>query len=247
MAGHSKWANIKHRKEKQDRKRGKVWSKCSRAIIAAARAGGGDPATNLTLRYAIDEAKYANMPKDTIQRAVEKGAGGGGGENYEAITYEGYGPGGVAVMVEALTDNRARTAPDLRLIFSKYGGNLGNSGSVAYQFDTRGRVVVDAALADEERIMQIALDAEADDVQPPEPDDDGPGFWTLLVEPTGLLRLKDALEQTGIEPTEAEIARIPQTMVEVRGEDAARLIALVDALDDNDDVQKVYTNADVVE
>ncbi len=247
VAGHSKWANIKHRKEKQDRRRGKVWSKCSRAIIAAARAGGGDPATNLALRYAIDEAKYANMPKDTIQRAVEKGAGGGGGENYETVTYEGYGPGGVAVLVDALTDNRARTAPDLRMIFSKHGGNLGTTGSVAFQFETRGRVVVDAALADEERIMQIALDAEADDVQPPEPDDDGPGFWTLLVEPAGLPRLKDALEQAGIGPAEAEIARIAQQTTEVRGEDAKRLLALIDALEDNDDVQKVYTNAEVVE
>ncbi|MBZ0172294.1 MAG: YebC/PmpR family DNA-binding transcriptional regulator, partial [Phycisphaerales bacterium] len=142
MAGHSKWANIKHRKAAVDKKRGKIWSKCSRAIMAAARQGGPDPATNLSLRYAIDEAKAANMPKDTIQRAVDKGSGSTGGENFEEMTYEGYGPGGVAIFIEALTDNRARTAGDVRTIFTKKGGSIGNPGSVAFMFQSKGQIFI---------------------------------------------------------------------------------------------------------
>lgn len=242
MAGHSKWANIKHRKERQDQKKGKMWSKCSRAIIAAARAGGPDPDANLALRYAIEEAKYVNMPKDTIQRAIDKGAGAAGGEDFEAVTYEGYGPSGVAIIVDALTDNRTRTVSEVRTIFSKLGGNLGNAGCVAFMFETRGRILVPAGAADEETLMERAIDAGADDVQPGEGDD---GYHTVLTDPTELMQVREALSEAKIEIESAEIAKIPQNTVELRGDDARKLINLVDTLEDNDDVQKVYTNAEI--
>ena len=245
MAGHSKWANIKHRKERQDKKKGQMWSKCARAIIAAARSGGPDPETNLTLRYAIDEAKYANMPKDTIQRAVEKGAGAAGGENFEQISYEGYGPGGVAVLVDALTDNRNRTAPEVRAIFSKAGGNLGATGCVSYMFETKGRIAIDASTADEETIMERAVEAGAEDVQPPEPEEGSAGFWTIFAGAAEFLTVKEALERSGLEISEAEIAKIPMQMVSVSPSDARKILNLIEALEDNDDVQKVYTNADI--
>jgi YebC/PmpR family DNA-binding regulatory protein len=242
VAGHSKWANIKHRKERQDKKKGKVWSKCSRAIIAAARAGGGDPATNLTLRYAIDEAKYANMPKDTIQRAIEKGAGAAGGDNFEEVVYEGYGPGGSAIIVDTLTDNKTRTVSDVRMIFKKGGGNMGNSGSVAFLFQTRGQIIIEAAKTNEEQIMETAIEAGAEDVQPP----DGPdGAWTVLTSPTDFLSVRTAIESAGIEIADAEIAKIPDNTIELRGEEAQKLMNLVEALEDNDDVQKVFTNVDI--
>ncbi|MBK7405232.1 MAG: YebC/PmpR family DNA-binding transcriptional regulator [Phycisphaerales bacterium] len=244
MAGHSKWANIKHRKAAVDKKRGKIWSKCSRAIMAAARAGGGDPATNLSLRYAIDEARYANMPKDTIQRAVDKGSGAGGGEAFETISYEGYGPNGVAVIVDALTDNRARTAPDVRSVFAKYGGNLGATGCVGYMFDTRGRILVAGTLP-EERVMEAALEAGADDVAAPEPSEDDPGVWTILTTPADFANVKDAIEQAGLEIVDAEIAKIPGNTVLLASDDARKLLNMIEALEDNDDVQKVYTNADI--
>lgn len=242
VAGHSKWANIKHRKAAVDKKRGRLWSKCSRAIMAAARTGGGDPATNLALRYAIDEARYANMPKDTIQRAIDKGAGASGGDNWEQIRYEGYGPGGVAILIDALTDNRTRTAADVRSIFTKWGGNLGQTGSVGFMFETKGRILVEAARADEDTVMAAAIEAGADDVQAPESDDD---FWTILTEPAAFQSVKESIEASGIEIAQAEIAMIPQNTVELRGRDARSLMALVEALEDNDDVQKVYTNADI--
>jgi YebC/PmpR family DNA-binding regulatory protein len=242
MAGHSKWSNIKHRKARVDAKRGKLWSKCSRAIIAAARAGGGDPATNLSLRYAIDEAKYANMPKDTIERAVAKGAGEAGGDNFERVRYEGYGPGGVAVLVDTLTDNRTRTVGELRLLFNRSGGNMGTSGCVSYMFDARGQVLVDAAGVDEERIMEAAIEAGAEDVQPP---GEGSEFWTILTAPEQFQAVKDSLEGAGIQISDAQLAMIPQNTVELRGGDAKKLMNLVEGLEDNDDVQKVYTNADI--
>lgn len=244
MAGHSKWANIRHRKERQDKKKGKVWSKCSRAIIAAARSGGGDPGSNLALRYAIDEAKYANMPKDTIQRAVDKGAKSAGGDAFEAVTYEGYGPGGVAVVVDALTDNRARTAPEVRSLFSKHGGNLGATGCVGYMFETRGRILV-AGSVDEDAIMEASLEAGAEDVEAPEPHDDDPGLWTILTSPSDFASVKESLEAAGIEIAEAEIAKIPGNLIVVGVGDAKKVLNLVDALEDSDDVQKVYTNADI--
>jgi YebC/PmpR family DNA-binding regulatory protein len=244
VAGHSKWANIKHRKERQDKKKGKVWSKCSRAIIAAARAGGGDPDTNLTLRYAIDEAKYANMPKDTIQRAIEKGAGAASGDDFDQITYEGYGPGGSAIIVDTLTDNKTRTVSDVRMIFKKGGGTMGNPGSVAFLFQTRGQIFVEAAKTNEDQIMETAIEAGAEDVQPPEGDD---GVWTVLSNPADFLALRGAIEAAGIEIAGAEIAKIPDNTIQLRGEDAQKLLNLVEALEDNDDVQKVFTNVDIPE
>ncbi|MCB9845440.1 MAG: YebC/PmpR family DNA-binding transcriptional regulator [Phycisphaeraceae bacterium] len=244
MAGHSKWANIKHRKAAVDKKRGKIWSKCSRAIMAAARAGGGDPVSNLALRYAIDEARYANMPKDTIQRAIDKGAGSAGGESFESITYEGYGPSGVAVIVDGLTDNRTRTASEVRSIFSKHGGNLGTTGCVGFMFETRGQIAVPASGVDADAIMERAIEAGAEDVQPPDSED---GFWTILTEPTSFAAVKEALEASGLTIEQAEIAKIPGNTVALAGDDARKLLNLVDALEDNDDVQKVYTNAEIPE
>lgn len=244
MAGHSKWANIKHRKERMDKKRAKIWSKCSRAIMAAARTGGPDPATNLSLRYAIDEARYANMPKDTIQRAIDKGAGATGGDAFEQVTYEGYGPGGVAVMVDGLTDNRTRTVNDLRTIFSKNGGNMGNAGCVGYMFESKGQILVPASSIDEETIMERAAEAGAEDVEAP----DGEGedaFWTILTDPTSFHQVKESLEGAGVRIEEAEVARIPSNTVELRGQEARTLMGLIEALEDNDDVQKVSTNAEI--
>jgi YebC/PmpR family DNA-binding regulatory protein len=244
VAGHSKWANIKHRKERQDKKRGKVWSKCSRAIIAAARAGGGDPGSNLTLRYAIDEAKYSNMPKDTIKRAIDKGAGSAGGDAFEAITYEGYGPGGIAVIVDALTDNRARTAPEVRSIFSKFGGNLGATGCVGFMFETKGQIMVSGSIG-EDVVMDAALEAGADDVESPEPSDDDPGVWTIFTGPADFASVKEAIEAAGIEIIDAEITKIPADLVALDDGKARSVLKLVDALEDSEDVQKVYTNADI--
>lgn len=244
MAGHSKWANIKHRKAAVDKKRGKIWSKISRAIMAAARTGGPDPASNLSLRYAIDEAKDANMPKDTIKRAIDKGAGNTGGDDFEEMSYEGYGPNGVAIFIEALTDNRTRTAGEVRTIFTKKGGSIGNPGSVAFLFHSRGQIFVDPAKVDEETIMNAALEAGADDVQEPEGED---GVWTILTEPTAFIAVREALESAGIELAGAEVTKIPDTYVELAGDDARKLLAIVDALEDLDDVQKVYHNAEISE
>ncbi|MEM0983259.1 MAG: YebC/PmpR family DNA-binding transcriptional regulator [Planctomycetota bacterium] len=239
MAGHSKWANIRHRKGRVDAARAKTWSKISRAIIAAARAGGGDPATNLSLRYAIEEAKSENMPKDTINRAVDKGAGAGQGEDYENVTYEGYGPGGVAVLVEALTDNRTRTAGDVRYIFGKNGGNIGTPGSVAFMFQTKGRIFIESGKVDEDQLMELALEAGAEDVELPE--DEGDAF-TVVTEATEFIAVKTALEEAGIEMADSGITKIPDNEAELSSDDATKLLKLVDALDDNDDVQKVHHN-----
>jgi YebC/PmpR family DNA-binding regulatory protein len=244
MAGHSKWANIKHRKAAVDKKRGKIWSKVSRAIMAAARTGGPDPASNLNLRYAVDEAKAANMPKDTIQRAIDKGSGAAGGEDYHEIAYEGYGPNGVAIYVETLTDNRTRTASDVRTIFTKKGGNIGNPGSVAFMFQSKGQIFIDASKYDEETVMNAALEAGADDVQEPEGTD---GAWTILTEPTDFIAVKEALESAGLEIAESELTKIPENTVALAGDDARKLLALVEALEDNDDVQKVHHNAEIPE
>lgn len=245
MAGHSKWANIKHHKAKMDSKRSKVWSKCAKALMVAARAGGPDPDMNLSLRYAIDEAKYANMPKDTIQRAIQKGAGAGQGDSYESIVYEGYGPAGTAIIVDALTDNRTRTVTELRSIFKKGGGTLGNSGSVAFLFQTKGRILIDASKTSEEQIMDLAIEAGADDVEQPEASGDEAGFWTVLTEATAFQQVKNAIEGAGIEITEAQIAKIPLDTVAVGGSEARKVLNLLEAVEDNDDVQAVATNADI--
>ncbi|MGP1310273.1 MAG: YebC/PmpR family DNA-binding transcriptional regulator [Phycisphaerales bacterium] len=238
MAGHSKWANIKHRKAAVDKKRGKIWSKCSRAIISAARTGGGDPATNLALRYAVLEAKAANMPKDTIERAIAKGSGESGGDDYENVRYEGYGPAGVAMVIDALTDNRARTAPDLRATLSKYGGNLGANGCVSYIFEQKGVLTVDDSVITEERLMEIALDAGAEDIQHEE------GAFVITTPPTEFLAVKEAMDAAGVETASAELTMVPNTNVELNEHDSGKMLRLIDALEDLDDVQKVYTNAE---
>lgn len=239
MAGHSKWANIKHRKGRQDEKRGKVWSKISRQIIVAARAGGGDPACNLTLRYAIDEAKAANMPKDTIANAIKKGTGDVEGVTYEQVLYEGYGPGGVAFLVNCLTDNRNRTAPEMRKIFERGGGQLGATNCVAYMFEQKGTFVVEATQADEETLMELALEAGADDVIV-----EGE-FFEITCEPTAFSTVKDALAAKEIETTSAEVAMVASNMVMLDAAQARKALGLMEGLEDHDDVQNVYTNLDI--
>ncbi len=244
MAGHSKWANIRHRKDRQDKKRGVMWSKCSKAIMAAARQGGPDPDTNLSLRYAIDEAKYANMPKDTIKRAIDKGAGETGGADFQELIYEGYGPGGTAILILSLTDNNTRTVGDVRNSFKKGGGSMGNAGTVAFMFQTKGQIILDANKYDEDAIMEVVLDAGADDVIAPEGDDEDKGAWTIMTEVGDFQAVKTALEDADIEIVEAEIARIPDNTVEVTGDDVRKMMNLIETLEELDDIQKVYSNAD---
>jgi len=239
MAGHSRWHNIKHKKAASDAKRGKLWSKCVRAIMVAARGGGGDPEMNLTLRYAIDDAKAANVPKSTIENAIKKGSGELTGADYESAMYEGYGPGGVAVLLEVLTNNRNRTAGDVRMIFDKAGGNLAAAGSVSYMFSQKGRLAVLKEHASEERVMEIALDAGAEDVA------DGGDHWQVLTEPSAFRAVKQAILDAGIEVQEAELSFVPSNTVEVSGDVARKVLNLVEALDDNDDVQKVHANYDI--
>ena len=239
MAGHSKWANIRHRKGRQDARRSKIWSKCSRAIIVAAKAGGGDPGMHLHLRYAIDEAKAQNMPKDTIAKAIEKGSGGGDGSDYEEILYEGYGPNGVALMIEILTDNRNRTASELRKVFEKGGGNLGASGCVAFIFEKKGELYIEKEKTSEEQIMDLALEAGAEDIE-----DDGEA-WRIVTDPSAFITVKDALENAGIEPASASLSMIANNTVECTGKDAAKVLKLIDAFEDHDDVQKVHANFDI--
>lgn len=245
MAGHNKWSKIKHRKAVVDKRRGKVWTKISKAIIVAARHGGPDPSFNLPLRYAIDEARYANMPRDSIDRAIKKGSGEGAGDQYESIRYEGYAPGGVAILVDALTDNRTRTITDVRNAFNDAGGNVGASGCVAYMFMPRGEIIISTRTDDtpvnEDTLMEAAIEAGAVDVvgdgQSPEP------VWQVLTEPVDFQRIKDGLEQAGYVIEAAELAMIPDTKTVVSGETAQQVAELVEALEDLDDVQKVYTNA----
>jgi len=241
MAGHSKWANIKHRKARQDAVKGKMWSKCSKAIMVAARQGGADPDANLALRYAIIEAKAANMPKDTIERAIKKGAGETGGADFESIRYEGYAAGGVAVIVDALTDNRNRTAPEVRAAFSKHGGNMGENGCVAFMFDQRGVITVEDQHTSEDQIMELAVEAGADDVEHEE------GAWTITTDPTLYLDVKAALDDAGIETASSEITMVASNTAALSAGDAGKVLKLIDTLEDLDDVQKVYTNAEFTE
>lgn len=241
MAGHSKWANIKHKKARMDAKRGKAWSKCSKAIMVAAKQGGPDPAANLALRYAVEEAKAVNMPKDTIERAIKKGAGEAGGADYESVRYEGYGPAGVAVIVDTLTDNRNRTAPEMRLLFTKAGGNLGATGCVGYMFETKGLITIDEDKASEEQLMELAIDAGAEDVALED------GTWTITTDVNDFIAVKEAIDGANIETSSAEITMIPNMNAEAAGDDVGKVIRLIDALEDHDDVQKVYTNLDASE
>jgi YebC/PmpR family DNA-binding regulatory protein len=240
MAGHSKWANIKHRKARQDAVKGKTWSKCSRAIIVAAKSGGGDPDTNLTLRYAIDEAKAANMPKDTIEKAIKKGSGElGEGENYDEVRYEGYGAGGVAVIVDCLTDKVTRTAPEMRKIFEKHGGNLGKPGAVAFGFSSKGVILIEASKISEEQLMELALEAGAEDVS------ESGGAWEVTSEVGDFMAVRQAIEAAGITPDSAEVTMIPLNTVTCDATLAAKVMRLIDELEEHDDVQKVYSNADI--
>jgi YebC/PmpR family DNA-binding regulatory protein len=241
MAGHSAWKNIKHRKAAVDAKRGKLWSKASRAIIMAAKSGGGDPRFNAGLRLAIDEAKAVNMPRDTIEKAVKKGTGELDSESYEAVRYEGYATGGVAVIAECLVCNVNRTAPEIRTIFDKNGGNLGVPGSVSYSFAQQGSIIVDGEKASEERLMEVALEAGAQDIR------DLGGAWQVLTAPADLSKVKESLESASIALESAEIAWIPGMMVQVDPASGAAVQKLIDALEEHDDVQKVFTNAEFAE
>jgi YebC/PmpR family DNA-binding regulatory protein len=240
MSGHSKWSTIKHKKGAEDKKRGKLFTKLSRAIIVAAKEGGADPAANATLAAAIAKARSYSMPKDNIERAVQRGAGGGeGSDAYEPITYEGYGPEGVAIIVEALTDNRNRTAADVRAIFSKHSSSLGTPGSVAWQFERKGVILVPAEGLDEDELVLLAADAGAEDASQDE------GTWQVTTAATDLAGVRDALEAAGLAVESAELTMVPKTTVELDGDGARRVLRLVDALEENDDVQDVYANFDI--
>lgn len=240
MSGHSHWAGIKHKKAAIDAKRGKAWSKIARMIIVAAKNGGGDPGANLTLRYAIDKAKAANMPKDTIEKAVKKGTGDLEGVNFEEVLYEGYGPGGVAMMVEALTDNRNRTAPEIKKLFEKHGGSLGTSGCVNWMFSKKGLITVNTLNTDEEQLLEIALNAGADDMQ------NTGDVFEITCDPSAYEELKKALKEKEIATEVAEISMVPQNTIEINDEHKARrIISLMEAFDDHDDVQNAYANFDI--
>ena len=240
MSGHSHWAGIKHKKAANDARRGKVWSKVARMIIAAARSGGGDPASNLALRYAIDKAKAANMPKDTIAKAVKKGTGKLGGVSYEEVLYEGYAPGGIAVMIDGLTDNRNRTAPEIKKIFERRGGSLGASGCVNWMFSKKGLIAVRIDAVDEDNLMEIALAAGADDMQADSE------FYELTCQVGAYDELKKVLQEKEIPIEVAEISMVPQNNIEVKdAETAKKILALTEELEDHDDVQNVYANFDI--
>ncbi|MES2203785.1 MAG: YebC/PmpR family DNA-binding transcriptional regulator [Pseudomonadota bacterium] len=239
MAGHSKWANIQHRKGAQDKKRGKIFTKHIREITISAKMGGGDPASNPRLRLAVDKALSANMTRDTIDRAIKRGAGGLDTDNMEEVRYEGYGPSGVAVMVDCLTDNRNRTVGEVRHAFTKRGGNLGTDGSVSYLFSKQGHIGFSAGV-NEDKVMEIALEAGADDI---ETDDDG--NITVITTAESFEEIKTVLEKQGLKSEFAEVTQVAATMMALDKEGAEKLMALVDMLEDLDDVQNVYTNADI--
>lgn len=242
MSGHSKWHTIKHKKGALDAKRGKIFTKLIKEITVAARTGGtGDIDSNARLRKAVTDAKAQNMPNDTIDRAIKRGTGELEGVNYEEITYEGYGVNGVAMLVETMTDNRNRTVAELRHLFSKNGGNLGESGSVAWMFDKKGYIVVDREAKSEDELFEIAIEAGADDMQ-----DDGDVF-EIFTAPENFDAVNDAIKAAGVEPQAAEISMVPQNYIKLEGADAKQMLKLYEAIDDNDDVQKVYANFDIDE
>lgn len=241
MAGHSKWSQIKRKKAVTDSRRAAVWTKMIREITVAARSGGGDPGFNPRLRLAVETAKGANMPQENIDRAIKKGTGELEGQTYEEITYEGYGPGGVAIYVETLTDNGNRTVADLRYILDRNGGNLGSSGSVAWQFDRKGQIYVDASRYTEDSVFEAAIEAGAEDVSR-----EGDEF-VVTTEVAAFHEVQQGMKAAGIEFSSAELSMIPKTEVQVTGKDAERLLKLIELLEDHDDVQKVYSNADIDE
>ncbi len=241
MSGHSKWSSIKHKKGATDAKRGKIFSKLIKEITVAARMGGGDPDSNPRLRTVILTAKSENMPKDNMERAIKKGTGELEGVNYEESTYEGYGPGGAAVLLESLTDNKNRAVADIRHIFSKNNGNLGENGCVAWMFDKKGYFAVEKSAVDEDSLMEIAIEAGAEDVR------EDNGSFEIITEPEDFESVKAAIDQASIPYIDAEITMLPQSTTNLEGKQAAQMVKLMEALEDCDDVQRVYTNADIPE
>jgi YebC/PmpR family DNA-binding regulatory protein len=239
MSGHSKWSTIKHKKGATDAKRGKLFTKLIKEITVAARMGGGDPEANPRLRHALNSARSQNMPKDTSDRAVKKGTGELEGVNYEEILYEGYGPGGVAVLVECLTDNRNRTIAEVRHAFGKAGGNVGTDGCVAWMFDKKGLISVSKEESNEDTLMEVALEAGAEDIR------EETDSFEIITEPADFDAVKDAVDAAGITYELAEITMIPQTMTRVEGKEAEQMVKFMEVLDDSDDVQKFYCNADI--
>ena len=238
MAGHSKWANIKHRKGAQDAKRGKIFTKLIKEITIAAKIGGGDLEANARLRLAVDKAKQANMPKDNIERGIKKGTGDLDGVTYEEGVFEGYGPGGVAVLVEFMTDNRTRTVADVRHAFNKYGGSLGVSGSVAFMFDRKGQIIFSDD-NDFDTIFEAALEAGAEDVKEED------GIIEVITDPADFEAVKNSLEEQGLKSQSSEVTMIPQNLNSVEGKQAESLMKMIDVLEDNDDVQNVHANFDI--
>jgi YebC/PmpR family DNA-binding regulatory protein len=241
MSGHSKWASIKHKKGALDAKRGKIFTRIIKELTVAARGGGGDPDMNPRLRTIIADAKAANMPAENIKRAIRRGTGEEPGVSYEEVTYEAYGPGGAAVIIDTLTDNKNRTVGELRHMLEKHGGNLASSGAVSWMFTKKGYIVVEKSKADEEKLMGAVLEAGADDLQ-----DDGDN-WEVLSAPEAFQGVRDAVKQLGIEPASAEVSMIPQNYVKLEGKVAQQMVRLMDALDDQDDVQHVWSNFDIEE
>ena len=239
MSGHSKWHSIKHKKAATDAKRGRLFTRLIKEITVAARMGGGDPTGNPRLRTALETAKGSNMPKDNIDKAIKKGTGELPGVTYEEVTYEGYGPGGVAIYVEAVTDNRNRTLPEIRNMFAKYGGNLGESNCVAWMFEKKGYIIVPKERSSEENLMEITLEAGGDDVR-----DDGES-WEVLTPTERLEQVRDAITAGGIPVTTAEISMVPKTTVELEGKKAQKLLSMMEGLEEQDDVQNVWANFDI--
>ncbi|MDY6790701.1 MAG: YebC/PmpR family DNA-binding transcriptional regulator [Thermodesulfobacteriota bacterium] len=241
MSGHSKWSSIKHKKGVTDAKRGKIFTKLIKEITVAARMGGGDPDANPRLRTAIAAAKSENMPKDNIERAIKKGTGELEGVNYEESTYEGYGPGGAAVFIESVTDNKNRAVADIRHIFSKNGGNLGENGCVAWMFDKKGYIAIEKKEVDEDSLMETAIEAGAEDVR------EDNGSFEIITEPDDFESVKAAIDQAAFAYIDAEVTMLPQSTTNLEGKQALQMVKLMETLDDCDDVQKVYTNADIPE
>ena len=241
MSGHSKWHTIKHKKGAADAKRGKVFTRVIKELTVAARNGGGDPEMNPRLRTIVAEAKAVNMPAENIKRAIQRGTGELPGVNYDEITYEGYGPGGAALIIEALTDNRNRTVGELRHTLTKYNGNLGESNSVAWMFAKKGYIVVDKSAADEEKLLNAVLEAGGDELR-----DDGDS-WEIISDPAAFEAVRDAVKALGIEPASAEIAMIPQNYVKLEGKAANQMVKLMEVLDDHEDVKHVWSNFDIEE
>ena len=241
MAGHSKWANIQHRKGRQDEKRGKVWTRVIREIMVAARLGGGDLSANPRLRLAVEKAKAANLPIETVKRNIDKATGNLEGVHYEEIRYEGYGIGGAAIIVDTMTDNKVRTVAEVRHAFSKYGGSMGTAGSVSFQFKHVGQLIL-APGTDEDKVMDVALEAGAEDVVT-----DEDGAIEVITAPPDLEAVKNALDAAGLKPEVAEVTMRPENTIELAGEDAARMQKLLDVLEDLDDVQDVFHNAEIAQ